>query len=373
MDGEGQAGGDGHGEKQGNCQGIAAGQFEHHDGGGDRCAENGGGHRAHSQYGIEALAGGHFGKDACRHQAIGTAGHGPQIERRRDNATSETRGEGDRRGRRLGDDQQQYHAERQRRLQRLVGGLVTDTEHVGHKNGNGADGQPADHRPCPQRHGDIAGDIVGAGQRELEDDGDGGAGHPEKRKGGDLPVGGNGIIGDDEGGDLAEPQPRDDAADNGGHDDGHEGAHGVVAENNLVGEQHAGDRRVEGRGNRAGHTTGDQRALRRAGELQALAELLRQRRAEMHDRTLAAGAGAAAQRDDGDEGARQPVAQAKTATAEGARLNDVGHAERPAAGHEAGQQQADNEAADGRRQQHYRPGRRGGGAGDVFRLRRQPG
>jgi hypothetical protein len=170
------------------------------------------------------------------------------------------------------------------------------------------------------------------------------------------------VLGNDEGGDIAKPQPGQQRADDGGKNDRHDGRKSIVAEHDLVGEDRAGDRGVERGRNGAGHAAGEQDAPGGIRQVETLANRRTKGRTEMDDRPFAAGARARTERQGGDRGRRYSRPEGQLAPALDARLHDIGDAECALFRLDSLKQDADDEAADDRGEKDHDEGNSGGGA-----------
>lgn len=293
--------------------GVVARELEQDEDGGYGRAEHRCRHRTHADNSVEAVVGGELGKDVGGNNAEGAAGHGAEEERRAEHAAAEARTQRGRGRHRFGDDEGDEQPQRKLLIECGVGGLVADAENLGKEDRDGTHDEPADGRK------------------------------------------------------VAEVHARDEGAGDRGDDDRCEGTQCVVADHHLEGKEHAGDGRVErGRDSRC-DAAAEQRDRERGWEVEAFGDERGRGGAEVDHGPLAPGRAADPERGGVDRCRAQALAQRHTPAAVGARRNDVGDAERPAARHRVVNKETDEEPAGGRRKQHLPPGEGAREGEDVVR------
>ena len=87
---------------------------------------------------------------------------------------------------------------------------AADAENLRQEDGDAANHQAADGWPGNEGHRDVPCDPVGGNQYCLEDNRHQGRDDAEEDEGGHLEIGGYVIVRNGEGGDVAEPEARDD-------------------------------------------------------------------------------------------------------------------------------------------------------------------
>ena len=319
---------------------VVAGELEDDDHGRDRGAQRAGGDRPHAEERVDARRRAELGEEAVGDQAIGAADHGAEHQARAEHPAAEAAAEAERGRRRLGDRQQDQELEAVAVLEREVGGLVADPQHLGQPEGDQAGGEAGEGGAQPGRRAEPLVAPLHQGDGPQERDRRQRADQPEQHEGRDLEERDHVLRRQGEGGVGADV----DAGDHGAHDRAHhhrrERAQAVMADHHLEREEHAGDRGVEGARDRRGDAAAEQGLGQRRGEPQALGDRAAEGGAEMHDRALAADRGAAADRGDADEGRGEALAERHAAAAQGARLHHLGHALRLAPGQDVADQES---------------------------------